>query len=60
MYGCNGKWRATISMSEMRGNELKDPRYCHDCHSELSISERELFYDETAVCRDCWINKIFK
>jgi hypothetical protein len=46
-------------MPKMRGNELTQ-RFCHDCRRELSISERELFYDDQfAVCRDCWINKIF-
>jgi hypothetical protein len=60
-YDCNSKWGATLSVSKMRGNELKDPRYCHNCHRELSFSERDLFYDnEFALCRDCWINKTFK
>jgi hypothetical protein len=39
---------------------LKDPKYCHHCYRELTISERDLFYDDDlAVCRDCWINKTF-
>jgi len=46
----------------MWGNELnRDPGHCHNCLRDLSISERELFYDdEDALCRDCWINKTFE
>jgi hypothetical protein len=50
-------------VSKARGNEfeLRDTRLCHSCLRELSMSERELFYDDdNALCRDCWINKTFE
>jgi hypothetical protein len=45
----------------MRGNELLYLSWIVIIVRELSISERELFYDdEHALCRDCWINKTFE
>ena len=39
----NAQLRRYIAPRYINVSALKDPRYCH---SELSISERELFYDD--------------
>jgi hypothetical protein len=34
---------------------------CHDCQKELCVLESRVTFDEDfAVCRDCWVNKIFE
>ena len=39
-------------MSKMWENGLKDPMYCHNSYSELSISDIELFIMMNLMCEE--------